>query len=113
MALWGTVLASGREKKHILSTRIEHKAVLSTLEAISERKLADVTYLEPDRNGLVSAAEFTRSIRTDTILASVMYANNETGMIQPVSEIQAINFPAKSRKAVKFIDKRQSCISTH
>ena len=90
MALWGTVLASGRGKKHILSSRIEHKAVLSTLEAISERKLADVTYLEPDRNGLVSAAEFTRSIRTDTILASVMYANNETGMIQPVSEIGRI-----------------------
>ena len=89
-ALWGVVLASGCEKKHILSTEIEHKAVLSTLEAIESRKLAEVTYLEPDGNGIISPERFIRSIRPDTILASVMYANNETGMIQPVPEIGRI-----------------------
>ena len=90
LALLGVVLGAFSGKKHIISTRIEHKAVFATLERIAACGLADVTYLAPDKNGIVSVDDFIREIRPETILASVMYANNETGMIQPVSEIGKI-----------------------
>ena len=90
LALWGVVLGAFSGKKHIISTRIEHKAVLATLERMAAFGLADVTCLAPDKNGIVSVDDFIHAIRPETILASVMYANNETGMIQPVSEIGKI-----------------------
>lgn len=77
---------SGR--RHIISTAIEHKAVLEPLEALQARGFT-VTLLKPDQSGAVSAAAVSEALRRDTLLVSVMQANNETGIRQPISEIAA------------------------
>lgn len=75
--------------KHIITVSTEHKAVLDTCKDL-ERKGFEVTYLSVLRNGLIDLAELQKAIRTDTILVSVMYVNNETGVIQPIKEIAKI-----------------------
>lgn len=76
-------------KKHIVSTAFEHHAVLHTLETL-EKQGFEVTLLDVHENGVVRAEEVEAAIRKDTCLVSVMYANNEIGTIQPISEIGAI-----------------------
>ncbi len=76
-----------REKgKHIITTRIEHHAVLHTCEYL-EKQGYEVTYIGVDENGVVKLEELEAAIRRDTILISVMYANNEVGTLQPIREI--------------------------
>ena len=89
MALRGVVNASRQEKKHIITTKIEHHAILHTAEYL-EKKGVEVTYLGVDAFGCVSPAEVEQAIRPETILISVMFANNEIGTIQPIQEIGAI-----------------------
>lgn len=73
-------------KKHIITTVIEHKAVLEPL-SILENKGYKVTYIKPDKSGRINADELLSNVRNDTLLVSVMHANNETGIIQPVDMI--------------------------
>ncbi|WRS28053.1 cysteine desulfurase NifS [Oscillospiraceae bacterium MB08-C2-2] len=73
-------------KKHIITTNIEHHAVLHTVEALVKEGF-EATYLPVDELGLVSAAQVADAIREDTALITVMYANNEIGTIQPIAEI--------------------------
>ena len=76
-----------REKgKHIITTRIEHHAVLHTCEYL-EKQGYEVTYIGVDKNGVAKLEELEAAIRRDTILISVMYANNEVGTLQPIREI--------------------------
>jgi len=76
-----------REKgKHIITTRIEHHAVLHTCEYL-EKQGYEVTYVGVDENGIVNLEELEAAIRPDTIMLSVMYANNEVGTLQPIREI--------------------------
>lgn len=75
--------------RHIITTKIEHHAVLHTCEYL-EKKGFEVTYLGVDRDGLVDLEELKAAIRPDTILISVMFANNEIGTIEPIAEIGAI-----------------------
>lgn len=75
--------------KHIITTKIEHHAILHTCEYL-EKKGFEVTYLDVDENGLVKPDELRAAIRPDTILISVMFANNEIGTIEPVAEIGEI-----------------------
>ncbi len=72
--------------KHIITVQTEHKAVLDTCKSL-ERKGAEVTYLSVDRGGLIDLEELRNSLTSQTILAAVMYANNETGVIQPIKQI--------------------------
>jgi len=76
-------------KKHIISTQIEHKAVLEPLEVMQERGF-EVTLLKPDDRGWVEAEAVKESLREDTLLVTVMQANNETGVLQPIEEIAEI-----------------------
>lgn len=76
----------GVGRRHIVSTAIEHKAVLEPLEAM-ERRGFDVTLVRPDLSGAVSADAVCDALRSDTLLVSVMHVNNETGVLQPISEI--------------------------
>ena len=75
--------------KHIITTKIEHHAVLHTCEYL-ERKGYEVTYLEVDGDGLVDPEALRKAIRPDTILISIMFANNEIGVIEPIAELGAI-----------------------
>lgn len=72
--------------KHIITVKTEHKAVLDTVREL-ERQGFEATYLQPQDNGLISLEQLTAAIRPDTILVSVMWVNNEIGVIQPIAEI--------------------------
>ena len=88
-ALTATAEAYGAKGKHIITSRIEHHAVLHTC-AYLEKRGYEVTYLDVDENGLVDPRKVEEAIRPDTILISIMAANNEIGTIQPIREIGEI-----------------------
>ena len=89
---WAVKCIAGEYKhkgKHIITTKIEHHAILHTCEWL-EKHGYEVTYLDVDSNGLVDIDEFCAAIKDTTIIASIMYANNEIGTIQPIAEIGAL-----------------------
>ena len=88
-AVKGTAFSRRKKGKHIITTPIEHHAVLYPCEYLESQGF-DVTYLPVDRYGLVDPAEVEAAIREDTVLISVMYANNEIGTIEPIQEIGEI-----------------------
>lgn len=88
-ALKCTAEAYASKGKHIITTKIEHHAILHTC-AYLEKRGFEVTYLDVDKDGLVDLEELKAAIRPDTILISVMFANNEIGTIEPIAEIGAI-----------------------
>ncbi len=97
--------AENTEKKHIITTSIEHKAVLETAKYMGEHGFR-VDYVFPDQTGRVSAEDVIALVNDDTLLVSVMHVNNETGVIQPVKEIG----DGLADKDVLFhIDATQSC----
>ena len=88
-ALKATVEAYANKGKHIITTKIEHHAILHTCEYL-EKQGCEITYLDVDEYGLINPEELEKEIRPDTILISVMMANNEIGTIEPIAEIGAI-----------------------
>lgn len=88
-AIRGAALANKKKGKHIISTVFEHHAVLHTLEAL-EKDGFEVTYLKVNKNGIVKPEDLQAAIRPDTILVTIMYANNEIGTIQPIIELAKI-----------------------
>ena len=88
-ALKATADAYASKGKHIITTKIEHHAILHTCEYL-ETKGFEITYLDVDENGIVSPEAVEAAIRPDTILVSVMFANNEIGTIEPIKEIGEI-----------------------
>ena len=89
IAIKGIADAYKNKGRHIITTAIEHHAVLHSCEYL-EKLGYEVTYLSPDENGIVSAEKVREAIREDTILITVMFANNEIGTIQPIAEIGEI-----------------------
>ncbi len=85
-AIKGFMHANASKGKHLITSAIEHHAVLHTCESL-EREGFEVTYLPVDEHGMVSAEDFKAAIRPDTILASIMFANNEIGTIEPIAEL--------------------------
>lgn len=88
-ALKSVALKYGQTKKHIITTKIEHKAILNTCKFL-EQLGYDITYLNVNYEGLIDLEELRNSIRPDTILISIMTANNEIGTIQPIYDIGQI-----------------------
>lgn len=88
-ALIATAEAYESKGKHIITSKIEHHAVLHTCEYLEKRGF-EVTYLDVDENGVVKLEELKKAIRPDTILISIMFANNEIGTIEPIKEIGQI-----------------------
>ncbi len=88
-AVKGVYEAYRNKGKHIITSKIEHHAVLHTCEYL-EKQGAEITYLDVDGDGIIDIEQLKRAVRPDTILISVMYANNEIGTIQPVREIGEI-----------------------
>ena len=88
-ALKCTAEAYASKGKHIITSKIEHHAILHTCEYLEKRGF-EITYIDVDENGILKLDDLKAAIRPDTILISVMFANNEIGTIQPIKEIGAI-----------------------
>lgn len=88
-ALKATAEAYASKGKHIITSKIEHHAILHTCEYL-EKKGCEITYVNVDENGIVKLDELEKAIRPDTILISIMFANNEIGTVQPIKEIGEI-----------------------
>lgn len=87
VALLGLVAhADGENRRHVVSTAIEHKAVLEPLEELEKRGY-EVSLVRPDASGAVPAEAVASALRPDTVLVSIMHANNETGVLQPLDEV--------------------------
>lgn len=89
LALKGIAYHYQNKGKHIITSKIEHPAILETCKTL-EKQGFEITYLNVDENGLISLEELESSIKKDTILISIMFANNEIGTIQPINEIGQI-----------------------
>jgi cysteine desulfurase len=89
LAILGLARANRDKGKNIIVSNIEHKAVLDTCKKL-EKEGFTITYLKADKNGFISVSDLKEKIKSDTILVSVMYANNEVGTIQPIREIAKV-----------------------
>ncbi|WP_338451518.1 cysteine desulfurase family protein [Niallia oryzisoli] len=103
-AIFGAAEANKEKGKHIITTAIEHHAVLHACEELGKRGY-EVTYLPVDETGVISVKDFQDSLRDDTILVTIMYGNNEVGTIQPIAEIGQI---LSSHQAVFHTDAVQA-----
>ncbi len=89
LAIIGTAIANRNNGKHVITSSIEHHAVLHACHFL-EREGYEVTYVQPDENGLIHVKDIEKALRDDTILVTIMYANNEVGTIQPIKEIGSL-----------------------
>ncbi|MFC7884767.1 cysteine desulfurase family protein [Streptomyces sp. NPDC057376] len=105
LAVRGAVLASGRPHPHVITQATEHPAVLQTCRALERLHGARVTVLPVDRDGLVEPDALADAFTEDTVLVSVMAANNETGALQPITELAAL---ARERGALFHCDAAQA-----
>lgn len=87
LAILGFARMNKKHGNHIITTMIEHHAVLEAVTFLEKKEGFEVTYLEPDRDGLITVKQVQDAIRPETILVSIMYANNEIGTIEPISLI--------------------------
>ena len=104
LAIKGAAHFYSKKGKHIITLKTEHKAVLDTCRQL-EREGFEVTYLEPESDGLLDLEKLKAAIRDDTVLISVMHVNNEIGVIQ---DIQAIGEIAREHKVIFHVDAAQS-----
>ncbi|MFC8371257.1 cysteine desulfurase family protein [Streptomyces sp. NPDC057238] len=105
LALRGAVLASGRPRPQVITQATEHPAVLETCRALERLHGARATVLPVDGDGLVTPAALAAALTEDTVLVSVMAANNETGVLQPITELAAL---AHERGALFHCDAAQA-----
>jgi len=89
LAIKGAAQFYKTKGKHLVTMKTEHKAVLDTMREL-ERVGFEVTYLDPETNGLIDLEKFKAALRPDTIVASIMFVNNEIGVIQPIAELGEI-----------------------
>ena len=89
LVIRGALNAYSSKGKHIITSKIEHSTVLKTCQQL-ENEGYEVTYIDVDENGVVNLEQLKNSIRKDTVIVSIMYANNETGVKQPIEEIGQI-----------------------
>ena len=104
LAIKGAAHFYGKKGKHIITSKIEHKAVLDTCRQL-EREGYEVTYLNPDKNGIIQPQMVAEAIREDTVLVSLMHVNNEIGVI---NDIAAIGEITRSKGVVFHVDAAQS-----
>jgi len=90
IAVKGAVEMQRKKGRHIVTVVTEHKAILDPCKYLETKGEAEVTYLEPDEKGRVSAEQVAEALRDDTVLITIMFANNEIGTIQPIEEIGAL-----------------------
>jgi len=104
LAIKGAAHFYKKKGKHLVTLKTEHKAVLDSCRQL-EREGYEVTYLDPEPNGLLDLEKFTAALRDDTVLASIMHVNNEIGVIQ---DIEAIGEICRDKKVIFHVDAAQS-----
>lgn len=104
LALWGAALGHPARGRHVVTTKVEHEAVLATCRDLEEEGF-EVTYLDPEPSGRVDPAAVRAALREDTLLVAVIWANNELGTLAPVREIAAA---CRERGALFFSDATQA-----
>ncbi|MGV3002618.1 IscS subfamily cysteine desulfurase [Vibrio sp. E150_018] len=104
LAIKGAAHFYGKQGKHIITCKTEHKAVLDPCRQL-EREGYEVTYLEPESTGLIDIEKFKAALREDTVLVSIMHVNNEIGVIQ---DIEAIGELCRANKTIFHVDAAQS-----
>ncbi|MBD1573600.1 IscS subfamily cysteine desulfurase [Vibrio sp. S17_S38] len=104
LAIKGAARFYGKKGKHIITCKTEHKAVLDPCRQL-EREGFEVTYLEPETNGLIDMRKLEAALREDTVLVSIMHVNNEIGVVQ---DINAIGDMCRERKIIFHMDAAQS-----
>jgi len=104
LAIKGAAHFYKKKGRHIVTLKTEHKAVLDSCRQL-EREGYEVTYLEPESNGLLDLEKFKQALRADTVVVSIMHVNNEIGVIQ---DIQAIGEICRERKIIFHVDAAQS-----
>ena len=109
LAIKGAANFYSKKGKHIITCKTEHKAVLDTCREL-ERQGFEVTYLDPEENGLIDLNKLASAMRDDTILVSIMHVNNEIGVIQDIAEIGEM---CRSRKIIFHVDAAQSVGKIH
>ncbi len=105
MAVKGIAKSLKRKGKHIITSTIEHHAIMDSCDYLERHEDYEVTYVDVNKDGIIDPEEIRKAIRPDTILISIMYANNEIGTIQPISEIAKI---AKENGVVMHTDACQA-----
>ncbi len=108
LAIKGAAHFYSKRGKHIITSKTEHKAVLDTCRQL-EREGYEVTYLDPEEDGLIDISKLEAAMRDDTIIVSIMHVNNEIGVIQ---DIEAIGELCRSRKIIFHVDAAQSAGKT-
>src|SRR5690554_4124024 len=104
LAIIGAAEAYSKKGKHIITSAIEHNAVLDTCEYLAKNGY-ELTVIPVDEEGFVSVDEVAKAIRPDTILITIMHANNEVGTIQPIAEIGKL---AREKDVIFHVDAVQS-----
>ena len=105
LAIKGYVLANQKKGKHIITSSIEHKCILSICHFLEKEHGYDITYIPPQKNGIIDAKDVISAMRADTVLVSLMHVNNELGSIQPIAAIGQACF----ERDIKFhVDAAQS-----
>jgi cysteine desulfurase len=104
LAIKGAAKFYSKKGKHIITCKTEHKAVLDTCREL-ERQGFEVTYLDPESNGLIDLKKLEAAMRDDTVLVSIMHVNNEIGVIQDIAEIGEM---CRARKIIFHVDAAQS-----
>ncbi len=104
LAIKGAAQFYKKKGKHIVTVSTEHKAVIDTCRAL-EREGFEVTYLDPEPNGLLDLDKFAAALREDTVLASVMFVNNEIGVIQDIEKIGAL---CREKNVIFHVDAAQA-----
>jgi cysteine desulfurase len=107
LAILGIARANQNKGKHIIVSDIEHKAILASCHKL-EKEGFSITYLKVDKRGQISLEELKKNLRPDTILVSIMYANNEIGAVQPIKKITKIISEIKGAKPVFHTDACQA-----
>ncbi len=108
LAIKGAAHFYSKRGKHIITSKTEHKAVLDTCRQL-EREGYEVTYLDPEEDGLIDLSKLEAAMRDDTIIVSIMHVNNEIGVIQ---DIEAIGELCRSKKIIFHVDAAQSAGKT-
>ena len=108
LAIFGVIKATKISKPHIITSQIEHHAVLEPCHEL-EKQGVEVTYLPVDKEGLVRVTDVKKAIKENTVLVSIMYANNEIGTVQPIAEISKVVTPkilfhTDAAQAVNYLD---------